>query len=766
MLPTKTTPSLCSSVAVVVFLLSAFSASPVLGQATLENPAPNSFQSGIGVISGWACEAREIEIEFDNDSTNRWRAGTGTQRTDTHGVCGDTDNGFGLLFNWNHLGDGIHTVRAFADGIEFATVTVIVTTLGKEFLRDTNGEVQVSDFPTPGATRTLRWQQAQQNFVITNGSAGSGGGTSGSPPRILENPSPGSFQSGVGVISGWVCEASQIEIEFNNDAANRWTAGYGTQRTDTHGVCGDSDNGFGLLFNWNHLGNGIHTVRALADGVEFAHVTVTVNTLGEEFAHSLSHEVTVADFPHIGTDLILVWQEAQQNFVIAAALPTARLVTINPVVVLPDGVSIPNVAVRSLYAEDAEVLARPEPSLLLAEDADGIVLLGVANMNGGLLGEGPGDVAVSVDSTAVVLVALAAGYAVHAIDQIVVDEIRERHQYQALLTAIRTRLAADKNFLDHLQDYRNIVASIQEVASTIAPPRNIPSRSTAIQQQTNQVNSSDPASAELRSRLLVAHFAAAVAHTLLPMEAIQRALQVILSSPSYAPDYLSCVQARFEQRTTVGLPTPIPPRSIVALTPTDIPTILPTLMPGIAGALQDGVDAIECQSPPETFATPLPSHLHNTPWVLASGPVVCARAGPPCNSPQLTGRPLRPVTSAATRAMNPPSTAIPGGTGLAQPTSVSVSPDIIYEARIEMIEIAYYIEIEIEVIGGGTGSAADCRICVEGGGDYDFCVGGGALTDAACVPHLNTDLAATCHAQGKDYEWVLAGEPRGCTIFE
>ena len=124
--PAKITPSLHSSIAVVVFILSAFSASPVLGQATLENPAPNSFQSGISVISGWACNAERIEIAFNDGPPQE--AAYGTSRGDTQATCGDTDNGFGLLFNWNLLGDGIHTVQALADGVEFASLTVIVTT--------------------------------------------------------------------------------------------------------------------------------------------------------------------------------------------------------------------------------------------------------------------------------------------------------------------------------------------------------------------------------------------------------------------------------------------------------------------------------------------------------------------------------------------------------------------------------------------------------------------------------------------------------------
>ena len=300
-----------------LFVLPIVSAQHVWAQATLENPQPGSFQSGIGVISGWACKAQIIEISFNGGP--RLRAALGTIREDTQGVCGDTDNGFGLLYNWNLLGDGVHTVTAYADGVEFASVTVTVTTLGTEFLRGASGAFTVSDFPATGATRTLRWQEAQQNFVITAGSPRSGG-ASGAAPHILENPQPGSFQSGVGVISGWACEAQTIEISF--DDGPRLQAGAGTIREDTHRVCGDTDNGFGLLYNWNLLGDGPHTVTAYADGEEFASVTVTVTTLGEEFRWGLRRVVGVPDFPAAGTNIVLRWQEAQQNFVITHTTST------------------------------------------------------------------------------------------------------------------------------------------------------------------------------------------------------------------------------------------------------------------------------------------------------------------------------------------------------------------------------------------------------------------------------------------------------------
>ena len=87
---------------------------------------------------------------------------------DTEEACGDTDNGFGLLFNWNLLGDGEHTVVAWVDGVELGRAAVTVTTLGKEFVKDVTGECVVEDFPAVGETVTLEWQENSQNFVITN----------------------------------------------------------------------------------------------------------------------------------------------------------------------------------------------------------------------------------------------------------------------------------------------------------------------------------------------------------------------------------------------------------------------------------------------------------------------------------------------------------------------------------------------------------------------------------------------------------------------
>ena len=282
-------------------------------QGYLENPGPDSFQSGVGLLSGWVCDADMVEIELNGMPQE---AAYGTERLDTASVCGDTDNGFGLLFNWNLLGDGDHEVVALVDGVELDRATVTVTTLGAEFLRDVTGTCTAADFPTMDETVTLVWQQTQQSFVIVDGPAPAGTTNRMGTPGVgyLENPGPNSFQSGIGVLSGWVCDADTVELAIGT--AGRQVAAYGTERLDTQGACGDTANGFGLLFNWNLLGEGEHEVVAFVDGEELGRATVRVTTLGAEFVRGAEGECVVEDFPMPGETVLLEWQQNKQNFVI------------------------------------------------------------------------------------------------------------------------------------------------------------------------------------------------------------------------------------------------------------------------------------------------------------------------------------------------------------------------------------------------------------------------------------------------------------------
>ena len=381
------------------------------GMAMLENPAPDSYQSGLAVISGWACDAQEIVIEIDETS---FTAAYGTMREDTRERCGDTDNGFSFLWNWNISGDGEHTVRALADGAPFGEATVTVTTFGTESVRDAHGVYSLTNFPTTDEETRIQWEESLQNFVIRDnpttftrdfvqaaldrydrdgraataahynspasvegqwyvfitdendlfiahpimpeligqdiktivGSDGYELGreiarateaghwidyrwpnpvTGEEEPKhtwairhdglifgsgyyesltddatplpvgnsqvagvaaVLENPAPGSFHSGMAALSGWACEAEEILIQIDpidgQTDGMSIAAAYGTVRGDTQDVCGDINNGFSLLWNWNILGDGVYTVRAFLDGTLFAQVPVTVTTFGVE----------------------------------------------------------------------------------------------------------------------------------------------------------------------------------------------------------------------------------------------------------------------------------------------------------------------------------------------------------------------------------------------------------------------------------------------------------------------------------------------------
>lgn len=135
---------------------------PIPPHGFLENPQPGSFASGIGTISGWVCSANRIDLQVDG--TIVVQSPYGSLRGDTQGECGDANNGFGYLVNWNDLGPGPHTVVALADGIEIGRATVTVTTFGVSFIRGASGTYTI---PFNGRNVTIRWEQSLQNFVIS-----------------------------------------------------------------------------------------------------------------------------------------------------------------------------------------------------------------------------------------------------------------------------------------------------------------------------------------------------------------------------------------------------------------------------------------------------------------------------------------------------------------------------------------------------------------------------------------------------------------------
>ncbi len=146
--------------------------------ATLGNPGNGGFYSGIGVISGWKCQANgEITVEFLNDAgerivINEGRTSNpvpmlyGSERPDVlkAGACDSDDVGFVAIWNWGNLGDGEHTAVAYDNGVKFAESTFEVVTFGTDFLEEAMTQVSVPDFPHAGETTTFQWNQETQHL--------------------------------------------------------------------------------------------------------------------------------------------------------------------------------------------------------------------------------------------------------------------------------------------------------------------------------------------------------------------------------------------------------------------------------------------------------------------------------------------------------------------------------------------------------------------------------------------------------------------------
>ncbi|MCE2486823.1 MAG: hypothetical protein J4F42_15015 [Desulfurellaceae bacterium] len=129
----------------------------------------------------------------------------------------------------------------------------------------------------------------------------------------LEIPSQGDTLSGIGVISGWKCEAEGA-ITVRVDDANPLPTLYGLSREDTEETCGDTDNGFVTYFNWGLLGDGTYTVAALDNGKKFDSSTVRVATFGEEFVEDADPgPFTILDFPSLGEKAEFVWNTSTQH---------------------------------------------------------------------------------------------------------------------------------------------------------------------------------------------------------------------------------------------------------------------------------------------------------------------------------------------------------------------------------------------------------------------------------------------------------------------
>ena len=135
--------------------------------AVLESPANDSVVSGIGLISGWKCDAGHITVTIDEESHRAVAMQQERRDPRTAGQCGGAaHHGFVMWINWALLGNGEHVVVAYDDGAAFARSTFTVGTTGEAFLEGVIRRTVVDDFPEPGQRTLLEWNESTQHFEI------------------------------------------------------------------------------------------------------------------------------------------------------------------------------------------------------------------------------------------------------------------------------------------------------------------------------------------------------------------------------------------------------------------------------------------------------------------------------------------------------------------------------------------------------------------------------------------------------------------------
>jgi hypothetical protein len=233
----------------LILCLMAAVSSLSFAQGSLENPVAGRTESGIGAISGWHCSASNITATIDGASIGK--AGSGTDRGDTASVCGRVDTGFSLLFNYNVLAPGSHSISVYADGQLLETRQFnTVQSGGAEFVTGLSKTVTIFDFPSSGKTATLQWSQAKQSFVVTEISDGGSGVADmsslyGAYTQVINVSAFGSSCSIYGASSGSTTETFNVTTSGNTTRIMAYTSTSACDFNLTY-VSGNSTSGFNL----------------------------------------------------------------------------------------------------------------------------------------------------------------------------------------------------------------------------------------------------------------------------------------------------------------------------------------------------------------------------------------------------------------------------------------------------------------------------------------------------------------------------------------
>ena len=140
----------------------------------------------------------------------------------------------------------------------------------------------------------------------------------------LDDPPNNGSRSGIGLIRGWVCQATSVEVvirgprEGGQQVVFTIPTPYGSVREQAAiDQCQHTSRniGFAAQFNYNILEEGTYTAEARADGETIETNTFEVIRISDQvYLEGVGEEVVVRDFPRTGDTLTLEWDEASQNF--------------------------------------------------------------------------------------------------------------------------------------------------------------------------------------------------------------------------------------------------------------------------------------------------------------------------------------------------------------------------------------------------------------------------------------------------------------------
>mgnify|MGYP006981150417 FL=1 len=104
-------------------------------------------------------------------------------------------------------------------------------------------------------------------------------------------PTNNATVSGIGEISGWVCDANKVEAQMDDN--NLFPIIYGTPMEDSETVCGDLNNGYTFPINWNNLGLGNHRLKIFVDDMQTTEVAFNVSAIESVSYDSTTRIVTI-----------------------------------------------------------------------------------------------------------------------------------------------------------------------------------------------------------------------------------------------------------------------------------------------------------------------------------------------------------------------------------------------------------------------------------------------------------------------------------------